>query len=448
VKRGWKALSGLVLVALISGTLAGLARAAPQGGKQASDDPVRMLRIYYHPPMLVKAGEPVVMPVQVVCVTARGRPCEASLSLGIRAGAGDVWRFQRVDASPDLTFDLSAPAARAAASSTDQAVSFVLRAEAGKVTSSLPAGEGQALEFYATRGIRRVRVPAVPFGRVSRGRTVLSLPWGSGSRRAGLALGRESATIGPPAFDVDRSGRVHLLDPLQSRVAVFRSDRLIRQQVVHTDPAAGLALADDGTLFVTRMRRGVVGVTRLRTSDREPDTVSLGTSVLSQLRTAGSTAYAELLPLDAWVRVPAPGGPASARVPITGRPLGRGERLLRVGTEGYVRLGIVRDGRVHHAVELRSAHRFGEVALAEPDGSGGYVVVVRVWRWKPKPADQFQVIRISKGRVAETFAVSSRSFADTPPLSRFRLGGDGRVYQLVTGPDGIRIVQFQLRRES
>jgi hypothetical protein len=88
------------------------------------------------------------------------------------------------------------------------------------------------------------------------------------------------------------------------------------------------------------------------------------------------------------------------------------------------------------------------VALAEPDGSGGYVVVVRVWRWKPKPADQFQVIHISKGRVAETFAVSSRSFADTPPLSRFRLGGDGRIYQLVTGPDGIRIVRFERRRES
>jgi hypothetical protein len=122
--------------------------------------------------------------------------------------------------------------------------------------------------------------------------------------------------------------------------------------------------------------------------------------------------------------------------------------LLRVGTEGYVRLGIVRDRRVHRAIELRSEHRFGEVALAEAYGSGGYVVVVRIWRWRPRPADQFQVVHISRGRIVETFAVSSRSFADTPPLSRFRIGADGRLYQLVTRSDGIRIVQFELKGES
>ena len=99
-------------------------------------------------------------------------------------------------------------------------------------------------------------------------------------------------------------------------------------------------------------------------------------------------------------------------------------------------------------MELRSAHRFGEVALAEPYGAGGYVVVVRVWRSRPKPADQFQVIHISGGRVIQTFAVSSRSFADTPPLSRFRIGPDGSLYQLATGSSGIRIVRFELKGES
>jgi hypothetical protein len=122
--------------------------------------------------------------------------------------------------------------------------------------------------------------------------------------------------------------------------------------------------------------------------------------------------------------------------------------LLRVGTERFVRLGIVQHGRVHRPVELRSLYRFGEVALAEVDGAGGYVVVIRVWRWRPEPADQFQVVHISKGRVAETFAVSSRSFADTPPLSHFRLGPDGRLYEAVTSPAGIRIVRFELKGGS
>jgi hypothetical protein len=99
-------------------------------------------------------------------------------------------------------------------------------------------------------------------------------------------------------------------------------------------------------------------------------------------------------------------------------------------------------------VELRSSQRFGEVALAEPDGSGGYVVVVRTWQWRPKPADQFQVVHISNGRMAQSFAVSSRSFVDTAPQSRFRLGDDGHLYQLVSTSAGIRIVRFELKGDA
>jgi hypothetical protein len=449
MRRRWKGLCSLTIIVPAVCLMPGLARAAVRPGKQASDDPVRILRIYYQAPVLVKSGEPVAMPVQVVCVTARGSACEATLSLGVRAGTGDVWRFQRVEAEPDLSFDLSAPAARAAASSADQVVAFVLRAEAGNVTTSLPAGNaGPPLRFYATDEIRPVRIPPVPFGHVRKGRTVLSLPWGSGSKRAGLALGRESPTLGPPAFDVDRAGNVHLLDALQHRVARFKGNRLLGQRFIELDPDADLALGTGGVAFVAQTHKGTVGVRQLTASGRDSGAVSLGQGILSQVRVAGSTAYAELLPLDAWVRVPTPGSHGSQLAPIMGRPLPSGERLLRVGTERYVRLGMVRDGRVRKAIELRSDQRFGEVALAEPDGSGGYLVVVRMWQWRPKPADQFQVIHVSGGRVVETFAVSSRGFADTRPLSRFRLGLGGRLYQLVTAPSGIRVVRFQLRGES
>jgi hypothetical protein len=448
VKRGWRVRTNLVIAALIVGTLPGMARAANQPRHKTSAGPVQALRIYYQAPVLVKAGEPVMMPVHVVCVTARGRACEATLSLGVHAGTGDAWRFERVHARPGVTFDLSAPAARAAASSADQSVAFFIRAEAGQDTSSLPSNDvGPPLRFYATSEIHTVQVPAVPFGRLRRGHALLTLSWGSGPRRVGLALGRESPTLGPPAFDVDRAGQVHLLDALQGRVAEFGGGRFLRQRFVRADPTADLAVAADGTTYVAHARGGIVSVTRLSRSGRNVGTASLGPGVLSQVRAAGASAYAELLPLDAWVRVQA-GGPASQPVPFTGRPLRSGRRLLRVGTERGIRLGIVRDGIVHRAVELRSAHRFGEVALAEPDGSGGYVVVVRVWQWLPKPADQFQVIHISGGRVVETFAVSSRDFAETRPLSRFRLGGDGHLYQLVTGSAGIRIVRFDLRGES
>jgi hypothetical protein len=442
-------LTALVVVTLAAGTLAGLARASGQPGRPASEDPVRVLRIYYQAPVLVRAGETVAMPVQVVCVTARGHACEATVSLGVRAGDGDAWRFQTVRAGPRLSFDLSEPAKRAAASSRDRSVAFFLQARARGVVSSLPAGNvGPPLRFYVSSDVRTVKVPSVPFGHWNKGQTVLSLPWGSGPGRAGLALGRESPTFGPSSFHVDRAGGVHLLDPLQDNLAEFRGHRLMKLHPVVTEPGADLAMTAQGVAYVAHMVRGAVGVTRLGPSGRSLGTVSLGPSVLSQVRTAGQSAYAEVLPLDAWVRVPRKPGSASKLAPITGRPLLSGGRLLRVGTERHVRLGIVRAGTVHGAVQLRSSERFGEVALAEPDGSGGYVVVVRTWQWRPRPADQFQVVRISNGLVAQTFAVSSRSFADTPPLSRFRLGDDGRLYQLVSTPAGIRIVRFELKGES
>ena len=75
------------------------------------------------------------------------------------------------------------------------------------------------------------------------------------------------------------------------------------------------------------------------------------------------------------------------------------------------------------------------------------MVVVRMWTPSP-PMDQFQVIHVSKGRVAETFAASSRSFAASLPLSRFRLGRDGRLYQMVSEPRGVRIVRFEMKGES
>jgi hypothetical protein len=449
MRTRWRGLCSLAILAVAFGAVPALARAEGKPGQQASADPVRTLRIYYQAPVLVRAGEPVVMPIQVVCVTARGNACDATLSLGVRSGGGDAWRFHRVEAGPGLSFDLTAPAERAGASARGQGVDFALRAEARGVTSSLPVSDtGPPLRFYAARDIRPIKVPAIPFGRLRRGRTVVSLPWGSGPSRAGLALGRESPALGPPSFDVDRTGRIHLLDVFQGRVAAFRGHRLERQWRARSDHAADLALGSDGTTYVGRTIKGVVLVTRLSPQGQELGTVSLGSSMLSQLRTARTAAYAELLPLDAWVRLPERSVPPRRLNSIAGRPLPGGERLLRVGTERFVRLGIVREERVHGAVELRSPYRFGEVALAELDGSGGYVVVVRVWRWGSMPADQFQVIHISRGKVVETFAVSSRNFADARPLSRFRLGGDGKLYQLVTSPRGVRVVRFELKGES
>jgi hypothetical protein len=444
-RTGWGVATAVVAIALIVDSLPEGALAADRAAREVSASPVRLLRIYYQSPVLVRAGERVLMPVQVVCVTASGTTCDATLSLGVRGGVGDVWRFRRVQLGSGTTFDLSAPAARAASSAGPQSVDLAFQAEAGGLVSSLPPGGVPPLKFYVTTRIRAVRLPALPFGRVRQGRTVLSLPWGSGPRRAGLELGRESPTLGPSAFDVDRQGRMFLLDALQGRVAQFTGTRLVREWTVPVEPSSDLAVARNGMVYVSRQVGGELTVVRRTRSGRDQGAVSFGAAMLSQLRAGASSAFVELLPMDAWARVPAKGRHATTA--IAGRPVSRGERLVRVGTERFVRLGLVRHERVEAAVELRSSHRFGDVALAEPDGSGGYVVVVRVWRPRPA-ADQFQVVHVSKGRLIESFAVSSQAFTALPPLARFRIGPDGRLYELVTKSSGIRLVRFDLKGES
>jgi hypothetical protein len=176
--------------------------------------------------------------------------------------------------------------------------------------------------------------------------------------------------------------------------------------------------------------------------------LSAGVGIIGQVRTVGEQGIAELLPQDSWTSVSADRSGAMAAMGFTaGRPITGGRQLLRVITEDFLRLGVVADGRVVDPIEVRFAHALGELALAEPDGSNGYWAVVHVRQDQP-PVDQYQVLHISRGRVVQTFAVGDRRFADTPPLARFRLGRDGFLYQLVTSSAGMRIVRFDLGRDS
>jgi hypothetical protein len=127
-------------------------------------------------------------------------------------------------------------------------------------------------------------------------------------------------------------------------------------------------------------------------------------------------------------------------------PTSADERFIRVGTDLFVRIGLVRGDRVLSAVELRSTVRFGDVVVAEPSGPSGFVVVVRTWRSGSSPADQYEVVTLTHGALSGAFAVSSGSFAGTLPQARFRLGKDGALYEMTTTSSSMSIVRFELGR--
>ncbi len=439
----WRVLGGLTaaLLGLISPALAVGAGARGAAGRLEPRS-AGSLEIYYSSPVLALAGERVLMPVQIVCTRPDGGACAASVTLSTRVGA-EGWRSTSAAATPEVTFDLSAPSARAVAADESGSVHFVIRARDGSGrTATLPrSGESAPLSFFVTTRIPVRQIPSIPFGRTRPGTTVLSLPWGSGSKRAGLSPGRESASLGPGSFDVDRRGRIYLLDPEQRRMAVFASGRLIRQTALPLGADAQVAAGSNGAASVLGRSGGALA---LRTVDRfgapgGPHAVQ--GAMVDAVRTVAGRAFGLLLPIDAWV------GLGVASPPLAGMPLADGGQLVRIARPDGMRLASVApDGHIANAVELHAIARLGEVPLAEPDGGGGCWIVVHLWRELPA-ADQYQVLHVVGTRVVASFAVADRAFTDTPPLSRFRMGGDGALYQIVSSAAGIRIVRFDLKEE-
>jgi hypothetical protein len=434
-------------VAVVLATAIGMGGVAvgARAGERAGGRPPA-LQAYYTAPVLVRSGERVVIPVDVVCSTAGGRACPARVTFG--AADGDA-SFVTVaaKASPVARFDVSAPAGRAAsAPGSSGVVRWYLRASSSDGRStSVPAGAPRrALRFFVTGDMPAVRLPEIPFGDVREGTPVLTLPWGSGSMRAGIALGSEAAVLGPSSFDVDRRGRVTLLDSEQRRLAVFDHGRLVRSTSVSAAARSDVAVASNGAAYV---------VSREPASDRllvtaiPPDgpaepPIEVGSGIPAAVRTVGTAAYVSVLPLDAWLPVPGSGAEAEDPGPAVGQPIGGGRELLRVAREHSLRLGVATGSVVTDAVEVISRQLLGAVPLAAVDGAGGYWAVVHVWRQGPRPADQYQALHVSAGRVTESFAMARREFAQGDAPSPFRIGGDGDLYQMLTGPAGLRIVRY------
>jgi hypothetical protein len=435
---------GLLVVLAVAGTLGGAIGASSASGGPGGTGPVSSSRLtlFYTPPVLVRAGEPVRVPVDLVCATPDGLSCSAGLTVGVRT-PGATWRTVTVRPTHQRTIDFSEPASRTS-SAAGQSVAYYFRAGSGASRLSLPAaGPAAPLRFYVAPRMGRVSIPAIPFGHTRAGNEVLSLPWGSGPDKAGLQPGRESATLGPSSFDVDANGRVYLLDSEQDRLAIFSGGRLVREVPMPLTADADVAVTEKGIVYVADRSGDGVTVRRISADGAIGPPRVVGSGILGQVRTDGEAATANILPADTWLITDGQGRSASS----SARPLAAGGELLRVGTERRIRLGIASAGAVSGAVELDSSQLLAEVALAESARPGEYWVVAHPWRERPTSADQFQVIHVVDGRVTASFAVADDAFADQPPMTRFRLAGRF-LYQLTTSPGGARIVRFDLGRES
>jgi hypothetical protein len=425
---------------LIAGGAAvrGTAEGKPALSAAAASRPAA-LEIFYTPPVLVRAGDAVRIPVDVVCATAVGRPCAATVTAGARAAGSDRWRTATTDAVKGLRFDVTAAATRASGPAGSGRVEFFLRARGPGGRETGLGSASRPLAFYVAPRLVRLHVGfGPPSSGLAKGRTVLSLPWGSGPDRAGLQAGLESATLGPSAFDVDARGRVHVVDAFQHRVATFDHGRLVRQVRLAAGSPADIAVGSDGAAYVVQKTNGDVVLRTVHPGSRAR-TTSMGPGILSQVRTAGRHPAVDLLPMRMW----ASGlGSRQGETLSPGRPLSDGSQLLSVVSGSSIRIARVLGDRLVGAIELTADRPFGAVPLVEPDGHDGYFVVARTGGVDRGP-DRYRVLHVSGGAVREAFDLSAQTFAAGLPFSPIRLSG-GHLFQMTSDVHGVRIIRYRI----
>jgi len=450
--------AGMALIGFGAVTVAAGAAARAAGDRPGSigAEPPAALQIFYTAPVLVRAGDDVRIPVDVMCATSRDTACPARVSMSAAAASGPL-RQAESDAAPDLGFDVSALASGALASSApggragpaaplSGVVRFSIRATSAGAQAQLPSGSvGGLLRFYVVSSLPKVRLPLPRAGAVRHGRVVLSLPWGTGPDHAGVAMGGGAAAVGPSAFDVDRAGRIHLLDTEQSRLTVFAGGRPVRSSRVSAAPSSDLTVARDGTTYILRRGPGDrLSVTPVTADGMPRPPVTVGTGIPGGIESAGNEAYVHVYPLDAWLPVSGAPAPGDAGDPAVGAPVPGGGRLLSVARGRWLRLGMLRGGEVRAPVQVGTAAQLGELMLAEPDGSGGYVAVVHVWRDAPRVLDAYEAVRIDHDRVIASFALPRGTFSSGASPSQFRVGPGGSLYQLRATPSGVQVVRYRM----
>jgi hypothetical protein len=415
-----------------------------------------VLEATHLPPLLTAAGERVELRYDVFCAAAGVEPtglCNANGSVFLRPGS--TGPFRRLS----LTEDRTAPEGRFAAAVPES----IARSPAGftyyAVLRSVETGEALTLPAGGAAAPQRslplgkplfIALGAHEFGQVaSRRARVAEAAWGSGPGQVGLEQGRNLTPIGGASFDVARDGTVHVLDEANRRVLRWRAG--VRSASASVPLAingtlADMSVAPDGTIHVLETTNGGRDTQLLRSFGAGG--VAKGVATIegraSQVRLAADGVPTVLQqPSSQWTPALAANGrvlgtDAQSAAGRVGRRLAGGQEVvvLRRGSEIRVSVG---SGSVRRTWRITSQTPIAEVQLAEALGSR-LVVVARLYS---DTQDEFVVLLLGAGGLEQKLALDSADWAETAPLSRFRLVGPS-LYQLGSTPENVFVDRFDL----
>ena len=453
---GW-GVCGLVLGGAAGVAAVAAAGAIAAGGSTSSDrDAARIIDVGHLPPLLRLPGEPATLRFNVFCPAPSadpfgGEPCDAGGDVFVRAGSAGAFRriaLRRTDDVLAGRYFADVPA-EIAASPDGFSYYAVLRNEATGTSVTVPSAGAAAPQL----SLPLEHAVVVDLGRHVFGSTrppdarVANVIWGSAPGRAGLLHGPSFGPIGPSAFDVAANGDVTVLDQVNRRIQRWHAGRHVADTPVDvTGGIADMAVEADGSIDVLEPT-GNGPTPELRSFDASGSLRSatpIEDRTWSQLRKGPQGPEVQQEPSEQWM--PARQGlgwlrrTAQARSGHPGRTLPNGKELVvfRAGTS-ETRVAELADGRIQRAWRIVSATPLGEVQLAEPLGHR-LVLVVRPYT---ETQDEFLVLVLGDGGLERSFSVASAGWAETAPLSRFRLAGSS-LYQLGSTPRAMHVDRFDL----
>jgi hypothetical protein len=456
---GWGLLGWGLAWGVLAGALLGTGvvfTAAPAVAERSSSQSARPLLDATHlPPLLTIPGERVELRYDIHCVPIVEAPNDAPCAGGgtVFVRAGDSGRYRELPLAVDPNAVEGRHVARVpediASSRTGFTYYATIRGEADGATLELPAGGADAPQ----RSLPLERAVDVSLGAHAFGATrradarVAEARWGQGSADVGLESGRNLSTTGGSSFDVDRSGTVDVLDQVHRRIlrwpAGASAPVVIPLSIDGT--VADLSVDEDGTMYV--LEAAVAGrgplLRAFGARGEAHGILELGERTAAQVRIGPDGPIVLQHPSAQWMRAIVDGRPLDeAAQGASGRPgraLPGGGEVIVLRRENEIRAALTSPNGVRRSWRVRSETPVAEVQLAEPLRSR-LLLVVRLYS---DTEDEFRVLVLGPKRLDTSASLDSADWAETAPLSRFRLSGSS-LYQLGSTPAGLFVDRFDM----
>jgi hypothetical protein len=448
-------LSGGALASALVAGVSGVASPHEVVAATAADEP--FIEATHVPVSLTVSGDPVDLRYDVYCggpdEEAETGACDATGSVFVRKG--DVGDFAEIP----LVVDPSASDGRFVARVPDDIATSpdgfsyyaTFRSLDTGASATEPAGGSSAPQRSLPLGDSvDVHLGTHVFGATTAADDrVADAAWGEDPGDAGLERGQSLTPLGGSSFDVARDGTVDVLDEAHRRVLRWRQGANDPEAVpvAVNGTLADLAVSPDGDSMYVLESTAEPGrsplLRRFSEDGKTKTTARIGERMASQIRMGPAGPVALEQPSGAWMPVmdgdTAVTPESQRRRGRSGRPVVGGDDVVVLRTGDEIRAAIVGPGGVRRSWRITSDTPLGEVQLGEPSGNR----LVLVFRVYTATKSEFVALVLDRRGVARKLSLDSADWAETAPLSKFRMAG-GWLYRLGSSSRGLFVDRYSL----